>query len=271
MTSLHVEMKTLLIVSSILCLLSSVKSNYYPGFPMASPWVHTPQMDPFANMGLALSAYPPPKISTFSPDWKTSGYKTMYNLNYMAPYGMDVASHGHGHAPLTSQLSYNNLTSYLNNGQMNPYGYNLADPRYHALYQRYYNFFNKDLNLLGRMVPPKNTFDINKIGKWREAYPKNFDYKRSWDDLAEASMPPTTIKAFGTRQDNEERRLLQIYRVQHPIRSNLLDFLTCRSNQKTVEEEDAYEEKEKTAPQASPFPRAKEKSQVQTIIEPQEI
>ena len=211
------EMKRTIFVISVIILLYSVQANYYPGFPMASPWVHTPQMDPFANMGLAMSAYPPPKVSTFSPDWKTSGYKTMYNLNYMAPYGMDVASHGHGHAPLTSQLSYNNLTSYLTNGQINPYGYNLADPRYHALYQRYYNFYNKDLNLLTQMVKPKNNFDINNLAQWKEEYPKNFDYGKTWDNLAESSMPPTTIKAFGTSHD--ERRLMNIkFRRRTPIR-----------------------------------------------------
>ena len=204
----QVEMKKTIIVLIGVSILCSVRANYYPGFPIASPWVHTPQMDPFANMGLAMSAYPPPKVSTFAPDWKTSGYKSMYNLNYMAPYGMDVASHGHGQAPLTSHLSYNNLTSYLTNGQINPYGYNLADPRYHALYSRYYHFFNKDLNLLGRMVKPMNGFDINNIKEWKEAYPGNFDYGKSWDGMAEASMPPANIKAFGTSHD--ERRLMNI-------------------------------------------------------------
>ena len=223
MLDIRIEMKSTLFISAALCLFSTVSANYYPGFPMASPWVHTPQMDPVANMGLGLSAYPPPKISTFSPDWKTSGYKSMYNLNYMAPYGMDVASHGHGHAPLTSQLSYNNLTSYNTDGQMNPYGYNLADPRYHALYQRYYNFYNKDLNLLSKLAKPKDTFDINHIAQWKEAYPNNFNYNKTWDGMAEAGMPPTMIKAFGTSQDRGERHLML---RRTPIKSiNLKDLI----------------------------------------------
>ena len=145
----------------------------------------------------------------------------MYNLNYMAPFAMDVASHGHGHAPLTSQLSYNNLTTYNINGQMNPYGYNLADPRYHALYSRYYNFFNKDLNLLRDMVVPRNKLDINNVAKWREAKPGNFRYGTPWDNGNDAEQPGPNIIAFGTRQDQEgERHLLQIRRkVLHPIKS----------------------------------------------------
>ena len=122
----------------LIILLAGINCNYYPGFPMASPWVHTPQMDPFANMGLGLSAYPPPKVSTFSKDWQKGGFKSMYNLNFMAPYAMDVGSQGWGHSPYVSQMNYNTFPTYLTNGQYNPYGYNLADPRYHALYQRYY-------------------------------------------------------------------------------------------------------------------------------------
>ena len=223
MLNLHVEMKDSILVLIGITLLCSIRANYYPGFPIASPWVHTPQMDPFANMGLAMSAYPPPKVSTFAPDWKTSGYKSMYNLNYMAPYGMDVASHGHGTAPLTSHLSYNNLSNYLTNGQINPYGYNLADPRYHALYSRYYHFFNKDLNLLGRMIKPMNGFDINNVAQWKEAYPNNFNYGKTWDGTAEGSSPPTRIKAFGTSHD--ERRLLGMkLRRDTPIRGKIKGY-----------------------------------------------
>jgi hypothetical protein len=177
-------------------------------------------------MGLRMSAFPPPKVNTFNPDWKTNGYKAMYNLNYMAPYGMDVASHGYGHAPLTSQLNYNVLTSYLNNGQMNPYGYNLADPRYHALYQRYYNFYNKDLNLLRDMVTPRNQLDINNLAKWKEAYPANYTYGRTFDNDPSDSQPPTTLVAFGTRQDSGERHLLDIRRrIAHPIKSKRFHYV----------------------------------------------
>ena len=203
----------------VLALLSSsLKANYHPGFPIASPWVHTPQMDPFSNMGLALSAYPPPKINTFNKDWYHGGYKAMYNMNFMAPYAMDVASHGHGNAPLTTLQNFNTFPTYLTNGQYNPYGFNLGDPRYHALYQRYYGFFNKDLNLIAQMAKHKVYGDYNNLRGFKNRYPSMFDSDRTFSGISEASVSPPFLVAGGTRQSD---RLLYLKKNKpsRPIRS----------------------------------------------------
>jgi hypothetical protein len=191
-----------------LVIFSTVNCNYYPGFPIHTPWVHTPQMDPFANQGLAMSAFPQPKTSTFSKDWKTEGYKSMYNLNYMAPYGMDVNGQGMGHSPYVSQLNYNTFPTYLTNGQYNPYGYNLSDPRYHALYQRYYGFFNQDLNMLSKLVKPKNLVDYNNNAGMKDQYGSNFNYHQTFDGAKEADVAPAIITAPGTRSEPRSLKLL---------------------------------------------------------------
>lgn len=205
----------------LIILLAGINCNYYPGFPMASPWVHTPQMDPFANMGLGLSAYPPPKVSTFSKDWQKGGFKSMYNLNFMAPYAMDVGSQGWGHSPYVSQMNYNTFPTYLTNGQYNPYGYNLADPRYHALYQRYYGFFNQDLNLLSKLVKPKNLIDYNNNEGMKEHFSDNFDYKDTFDRTNDGDIPPAFITAPGTRSTPRNLYLVQKHKKHRrdPIKS----------------------------------------------------
>lgn len=202
------------ILLMILALSAPILAGFHPGFPMASPWVHTPQMDPYANMGLMMSAYPPPKTNTFSKQWQQGGYKSMYNLNYMAPYAMDVAVHGHGHTPLMSQMHFNTFPTFLTNGQYNPYGFNLSDPRYHALYQRYYGFYNRDLNLLRNMAPHKYHFDYNNVKGLRDGYPDNFDYTKTFDGGVQRNMPAAFLTVPGVGR-SAERHLQLIRRRPH--------------------------------------------------------
>lgn len=202
----------LLIMTNLTTLLRA--QGFHPGFPMASPWVHTPQIDPYANMGLMMSAYPPPKSNTFSKQWQDGGYKSMYNLNYMAPYAMDVAVHGAGYSPLTSQMHFNTFPTYLTNGQYNPYGFNLSDPRYHALYQRYYGFFNKDLNLLSKMAPHKYHFDYNNVKGLRKDNPEMFDYSKTFDGTVGRTMPGTFLHVDGVPRSQERSlHLIRKHRI----------------------------------------------------------
>lgn len=150
----------------------------------------------------------------FSPTWSTGGQKSMYNINSLAPYNGDrytgYDSLTQSFAPQGTPSNFYHPTSGNVNGDtgLSP---NMADfnsPMYRNFYQRYFNFYNKNLDLLNAKLKQKyNPLDFEDVEKRKKLTPNAFDFgnnyfdgKPAGDSLMGTNLPNMNVVSRFTNQ-----------------------------------------------------------------------
>lgn len=143
-------------------------------------------------------ALPPPQANVFSSDWNDAAFKQMYNLNSLNPFagdrgtGYDAIIRQYAPLGLTNRDFFPIPTSFLSDGSPNPYNFDINSPMYKDLYNRYYNFYNTNLNLLkSKMSLRPDNKDLNQDYLRRKNNPQSFEYDKYFDGMPKATSLPT--------------------------------------------------------------------------------
>ena len=153
-------------------------------------------------------ALPPPQANIFSSDWNDSAFKQMYNLNSLNPFagdrgtGYDAIVRQYAPFRLSNRDFFPISTSFLSDGSPNPYNFDINSPMYKDLYNRYYNFYNTNLNLLkSKMSLRPDNKDLNQDYLRRKNNPQSFEYDKYFDGVpkSDALMAYTPLLQFPSR------------------------------------------------------------------------
>jgi hypothetical protein len=139
-------------------------------------------------------ALPPAAANVFSSDWNDSTYRQMYNLNSLNPFagdrgtGYDALARQFTPMGLTNRDFYPSATSFLSNGSPNPYNFDINSPMYKDLYNRYFNFYNTNLNLLkSKMALRPDNKDLNSDYQRKKEQPDSFNYNKYFDGMPKSN------------------------------------------------------------------------------------
>lgn len=146
---------------------------------------------------LGWNNMPPRSANMFNDTWDTKGYKQMYNLNSMAPFGSDRNTGFDSMVPFStphgaSRYSYYpTQTNFLSNGENGAFSYDINEPRYQELYKQYYRFFNKNLaRAHSQLNFADNIVDLNNDHMRKKLNPKSFRYGGYFDGFNEQETLP---------------------------------------------------------------------------------
>jgi hypothetical protein len=125
----------------------------------------------------------------FNPNWSKNDYSQMYNMNSIAPFGGDRYT---GYDALTQQFApMGTATSVYHPAAENTNTdtgvsssmADMNDMKYRNFYKRYFEFYNKNLDLLSAKLKQRsNPFDFSRNDLKKKLNPKSFDYVNNYFD-----------------------------------------------------------------------------------------
>ena len=145
------------------------------------------------NGGIGSQGYwgalQPSQFNVFSPKWSKDGYKQVYNVNSIAPFNGDRYT---GYDSLTQMFSpqgsgsnfYHPISENVNADESaSPNMADINTQMYRDYYARYYNFYNKNLDMLkSKFAHVKDPLDFNNMDERRRKHPEDFDYAHNFFD-----------------------------------------------------------------------------------------